>query len=335
MNVAFVHAVPDAETALAGRTRYLAELFAGRGHDVRVFCRRWWDGKYEEFERGGVSYRAVSDSERWFAPRLPGALGDVRPDVVHAAGSEPGAVLAARLAGARLVVEWCGEEAPRLLDRAFSAADRVCVPSEHVRTKVRERGADATVVPEGLPIEAVRAAEPSGSAALVWAGRLDEHAGLEGLLLALAEFGDREWRTLVIGEGPERERYERLTADLRVEHRVDFVGRLAVEERIARFKGAHAVVHTADRCPFAGDLLLALWCGCVGIVEYRRDSAAHELVAGHERGIGVTDEEGLVDAIEAAAGFPHESYDGRFERFSNGAVVERYREVYRELGMGE
>lgn len=332
MKIAFVNATPEAETALARRTRHLTERFAQHGHEVTVLCLRWWDGEYEEFERAGVSHRAVAGSRRWFALRVPGALAADHPDVVHAAGSDPRAVLAAGLAGAPLVVEWCGEGSPRLLDRAFSSADRVCVPSEHVRTAARERGADATVVPEGIPIDVVRTVEPSGSAALVWAGRLDEHAGLEGLLLAIAEFRNEEWRTLVIGEGPERERYERLAADLRIDHRVDFVGRLAVEERIARFEGAHAVVHTADRCPFARDLLLALACGCVGIVQYRSKSAAHELITGFERGIGVTDEEGIVDAIETAAGFAHERYDARFERFSDTAVVERYLETYRALG---
>ncbi|ADJ16128.1 glycosyltransferase family 4 protein [Halalkalicoccus jeotgali] len=337
MKTAFVHATPEAETALARRTRYLAGLLAECGHDVCVLCVRWWDrkdGEYDEYEREGVPYLSASDSTRWFVPRLPGALGRVDPAVVHAAGSVPRAVLAARLVNAPLVVEWCGETSPRLLERALSVADRVCVPSEHVRTGVRERGADATVVPEGLPIEAIRATSPSGSAALVWSGRLDEHAGLEGLLLAIAEFRHREWRTLVIGTGPDRERYERLARDLRIDNRVDFVGSVPVAERIARFKGAHAAVHTADRCPFARDLALAMACGCVGIVRYRRDSAAHELITGVERGIPATDDGDLVAAIEAAAEFPHERYHPGFERFSDAAVVERYREVYRDLGVG-
>lgn len=331
MDIAFVNAVPARETALAGRLRYFSGLFAARGHDVTTLCVRWWDDEHDECRRDGVTHRAVSNSRRWFGTRLPGVLTDLQPEVIHAAGSDPGAALAARLSGAPLVLEWCGEGSPRLLDRALGAADRVCVPSEYVRTKARERGADATVVPEGIPVEAIERAETAGSAALVWAGRLDEHAGLDGLLLALAEFRNREWRTLVIGEGPHRGRYERMARDLRIDHRVDFVGSLPREERIVRLRGAHVFVHTANRCPFATDLLYALACGCVGIVEYQPDSAAHELIAGYDRGFGVTDDEGIVEAIERAGDLPRKEFDERFERFSHGTVLESYRTAYRGL----
>ncbi|MEM4780262.1 MAG: glycosyltransferase [Halalkalicoccus sp.] len=332
MNVAFVHATPAAETALARRTRYWAGLLADRGHDATVLCTRWWDGEYDEFEREGVTYRAIAESPRWLVARLPGALSELGPDVVHAAASEPTAALAARLSGPPLVVEWCGREEPKRLDRALSGADRVVVPSEHVRTKVRERDVEATVLPWGIPIERIRETEPSGSAALVWSGRLDEHANLEGLLLALAEFRYREWRALVIGDGPRKDEYEGLARDLRVADRVDFVGERPMGDRIARLKGAHVFVHTADRCPFARKLLLALACGCVGIVEYQVDSAAHELIAGRTRGLGATDDEGIVAAIERAAELPQKEYDAGFEAFSHERVGDRYLDVLDELG---
>lgn len=331
MNIAFVHATPTVETALARRMRRTAGLLAARDHEVTICCTKWWD-EYGDFEHRGVSYRAVSDSKRWFATRLPGVLVDLHPDVVHVAGANPKAALAAQFSNTPLVLDWCGEEIPQLLDRALSTADRVLVPSEHVRTKVRERGADATVVPEGISIESVRENETAGSAALVWSGSLDEHANLGGLLLALAEFRDREWRTLIIGDGPERERYERLVGDLRISDRVDFLGRAPRKERIARMKGAHVFVHTADRCPFATELLYALACGCIGIVEYQPDSAAHELIAGYDRGIGVTSDEAIVEAIESASEYPHELYDVRFERFAHERIVEAYSSQYRKCG---
>ncbi len=335
MNVAFVHATPAAETALARRTRYWAGRLAERGHDVAVLCTRWWDGEYEEFEREGVTYRALSESRRWFVARLPGALAAVGPDIVHVAGSAPNAAFSARLSGVPLLVEWCGQAEPKRLDRALSSADRVVVPSELVRTKVRERGIEATVVPWAIPIDSVRETEPSGSAALVWSGRLDEHANLAGLLLALAEFRYREWRTLVIGDGPRASEYEAMARDLRVADRVDFLGERPIGGRIARLKGAHVFVHTADRCPFARELLLALSCGCVGIVEYQPESAAHELIAGYERGLGATDDEGVVEAIDRAADLSHEGYAPRFESYAHDAVFERYLGVLSELADGK
>lgn len=332
MYVAFVHAGPTVDSALARRTRRTAALLAATGHEATVLCVRWWDGDRRTFERDGVTYRAVADGRRWFAPKLPAALAGIDPDAIHAAGSDPGAVLAAWLADLPLVVDWCGEETPRWLDRAFDAAAAVVVPSEHVRTKVRERGADAEVFPGSIDVGAIRAAAPTGASDVVWSGRLDGTANLESLLLALAELRDRELTVTVIGDGPARGDYERGARDLRIDDRVEFVGALPRGKRIARFKGAHAFVHTADGCPFAAELLRALACGCVGIVEYQLDSAAHEPVAGYDRGFGVTSDEGIVDAIEAAGELPHVEYDDRFERFGRRAVLESYLDRYRTLG---
>jgi glycosyltransferase involved in cell wall biosynthesis len=335
VHVAFVHPDPNRETAVAERLRRVAGSLARHGHEATWFRVRPRDdgGSSATVEHEGVTYRSVSDSRGWFAATLPAALSRADPDVVHAAGSEPGSALAARLSGVPLVLEWYGETDSRWLDRAFGAADAVVVPSEHVRTTVRERGvdADATVIPGNVDPRAVRATDPVGAADVAWSGRLDDDANLGSLLLALAELRDRALTAAVIGDGPERARYERQARDLGLAGRVSFLGDLPRAERIARLKGAHAFVHTADRCPFAAELLAALACGCVGIVEYRRDSAAHELVAGYDRGFGVTNGEELVGAIADAEGFPREEYDPRFERFSRASVFDRYLATYREV----
>lgn len=332
MHVAFVHPDPNRETAVAERLRRVAESLADRGHEA-TWLRVRNERSAPTTEREGVTYRSVAGSRGWFAAKLPAALSRADPDVVHAAGSEPGAALAARLSGVPLVLEWCIETDSRLSDRAFGAADAVVVPSEHVRTTVRERvpDADATVVPESVDLRVIGATDPVGEADVAWSGRLDGDANLGSLLLALAELRDRAPAAAVIGDGPERARYERQAHDLGLAGRVSFHGDLPRAERIARLKRAHAFVHTADRCPFAAELLAALACGCVGIVEYRRDSAAHELVAGYDRGFGVTNGEELVDAIADAEGFPREEYDPRFERFSRASVFDRYLETYREV----
>jgi glycosyltransferase involved in cell wall biosynthesis len=331
MHVAFVVADPDREAAVADRLRRVAESLARRGHEATWLYVQDDERSAPTTEREGVTYRPVTGSRGWFAAKLPAALSRVDPDVVHAAGSEPRSALAARLSGVPLVLEWCGEADSRSGNRALGTADAVVVPSEHVRTKVRERGADATVIPGSVDLRTIRETDPVGNADVAWSGRLDGDANLGSLLLALAELRDREPTAAVIGDGSERARYERQVRDLELTGRVSFLGDLPRAERIARLKGARAFVHTADRCPFAAELLAALACGCVGIVEYRRDSAAHELVAGHDRGFGVTDGAELVDAIVSAGELPREEYDPRFERFSEASVFDRYLVTYREL----
>jgi len=52
--------------------------------------------------------------------------------------------------------------------------------------------------------------EPGEAIDVIYARRLDEGANLESLLLGLAELRGRDWQANVIGDGPERETYERL-----------------------------------------------------------------------------------------------------------------------------
>jgi glycosyltransferase involved in cell wall biosynthesis len=345
MRVAFVSMVtPQLRDTRAGRrTRRTAERLAARGHDVTVLCSQWWDGYLAEFEQNGVVYRGVTEGPApgSFASKVPFALRKVGPDVVQAANSPPGAVRAAKLAGrvlrAPLVVDWWCDRPEDDADgypKAARAADRVVTPSRTVQTDVREHGAaeDAVeVIPESVDFDLVRAAPVEERADVVYARDLDEDANVEEFLLALAELRGRSWRAAVVGDGPARAEAEAIAADLRIDDRVEFLGALPAEERVPVLKGAHVFAQTATREPFATDLLWALACGCVGIVEYQADSAAHELVEGAERGSLVTDPPELADEIEAAAGLEHLTVDETFADYDHDAVLERYLSCYRAV----
>jgi glycosyltransferase involved in cell wall biosynthesis len=326
------------------RTERVARGLAARGHDVTVYCTGWWDGYDEYRELDGVTYRAVtvSPADASFVARLPGLLAVDRPDVVHARPSPPAAVLAARtgarLVRAPLVVDWYGDDPPgRFRRRAARAGDRVVTPSQLVGTWVRELGANeerTSVVPEMLDLSLVRATDPAGGADIVAGRHLDADANLESLFLALAELRDRDWSVTVVGDGPARAAYEEQVADLRIDDRVEFVGTLDREERIARYRAAHVFVHTATWEPFATELLWAMACGCVGIVEYQEDSAAHELVERRERGFRATTPEEIEDAVVDAADLPEWTVDESFEAFDRDAILERWLECYRDAGAG-
>ncbi|MEF8843074.1 MAG: glycosyltransferase family 4 protein [Haloarculaceae archaeon] len=324
------------------RTERVARGLAARGHDVTVYCTGWWEGYDEYRETDRVTYRAVtvSPADASFVARVPGLLAVDRPDVVHARPAPPAAVIAAR-AGARLartalVVDWYGDDpSGRLSRRAARAGDRVVTPSRLVGTWVRELGAteeQTHVVPEMLDLSLVRSTEPDGDADIVAARHLDGSANLESLFLALAELRGREWTATVIGDGPARAAYEAQAADLRIDDRVAFVGALPREERLARYRAAHVFVHTATWEPFATELLWAMACGCVGVVEYQEDSAAHELVERRERGFRATTPEEIEDAIVDAGDLPEWTVDESFEAFDHDAVVERWLDCYREAG---
>jgi len=345
MRVAVVVEKTSHYRATAGvcRIERVARDLAARGHDVRVFCTQWWDGYETTREADGLTYHGVtvSPARASFVARLPALLARFRPDVIHAAAVPTSAVRAAglgsALARAPLVADWYGDEPlDSRLGPAVRAPDLVVTPSRLVQTWVREYGTPESrtqVIPEGIDVDLVRQTPPRGDADIVYARRLDADANLESLLLALAELRGHQWSTTVVGDGPERADYEAQAADLRIDDRVEFVGECDREERVARYRGAHAFVHTARRTCFATELLWALACGCVGIVEYQEESSAHELVEGRPRGFRATDPEEVEDAIVDAADLERRDLDESFAEFDHDAILEQFLACYRDAGV--
>lgn len=334
-------------TGTTRRTRWVAEAFAERGHEVFVCCAQWWEGDHEQFEQNDVTYRAVTADQpsesRKFAASLPLVLRKIDPDVIQAV-PVPSHVLAAKAASvvlrAPLIVDWY--EAPETGDKndpmwrlAASVPDLVLAPSDTVKTRIRELGAEEAavrVVPNGIDFDTIKSTEPRHAAQIVYSRRLDEDANLESLLLALAELRDRDWSAVVIGDGPERDNYERQVRDLRIEDRVSFAGEQSLENRLAAFKGAHVYAQTARREAFPTDLLRALACGCAGVVEYHVESSAHELVEQEERAFRTTSEQELTDALREAGDMEQLDVNENFAEYDKHEVLQQYLDAYDDAG---
>jgi glycosyltransferase involved in cell wall biosynthesis len=318
--------------------RVVDEL-AAAGHDVTVFCSQWWDGTGKWFEPESVTYRSVtvSPSPPSFCLRLPPMLAAHRPDIVHVIPDTPAVVLAAgvgaRIARAPLVVEWYGDHIPsgRWAGRALSRPDHFVTPSELVQTRLRESGTPTdrtSVIPEGIDMDRIRGIEPAHSIDVVYARRLDENANIQSLFLALAELRDKEWSATIIGDGPKREAYEQAARDLRIADRIEFVGACDRERRISLYRGAQVFVQTAFRESFARELLWALACGCIGIVEYQVDSSAHELVEHRDRAFRVTTPQEIADTIIDAADMEQRTIENSFSSFDHSEIVYEYETLY-------
>ncbi|MFA9517697.1 glycosyltransferase family 4 protein [Halopenitus sp. H-Gu1] len=345
MRVAFVSLFTPHHGATPARSRAhrIARQLSDRGHDIRWLCAQWWGGDHDIFEEDGISYRRVvaDPIPARFAARLPAALRRAGPDIVHAVNSPPGgagAAAATRLVHrAPVLVDWWSDHPA---DSTFAyrwiarRADGIVVPSEAARTRIQEYGAPSDVVetiPESIDFGLIESASVDDRFDVVYSRRLDRDSNVESFLLGLAEVRDREWRAAVIGEGPERHAAERTASDLRIDDRVSFLGATPIDERVSIFKGAHVAVQTATRETFASDLLWALACGCVGLVEYQADSSAHELAEARERGRLVTSPRELADAFLEAGSAPSRTVDERFERYDHRPILERYLERYRSL----
>ena len=332
------------------RTERLARGLARRGHDVTVLCTEWWYGPDAGAWRvdDDLRYRRIDIAPALGSSvaRLPAQLARMRPDVVHATPAPPALLLAARvgatLAQAPLVCDWYGDEGiddARLAGAARRVPTRLLTPTRYVRAALAALGVaegQMTVLPEFFDADLVETTDPAPDAPDIVAGRrLDADANLESLFLALAELRGESWTAAVVGDGPARAEFEQTAADLRIDHRVRFVGDLDRRERVALYRGAHTFVHTARRDPFPTELLWALACGCVGVVEYQPDSGAHELVEGRERGFRATSAEEVADGIVEARGYGHRTRDESMAQFSRESVLGELLALYRELGAGQ
>jgi len=320
----------------------VARRLAAAGHEVSVFCSQWWQGTGTRFTPEDITYRAVtvSPAETSFCTRLPPLLAKYRPDVIHAI-PDPSAVLVAANAGAKLaraplVAEWYGDHvaAGRWSDRAIRAPDRFVTPSELVQTRLWELGADearTTVIPESIDMDLVREVDPAEAVDVVYAHPLDESANVQSLFLGLAELRQKGWSATILGDGPEREAYEQEASDLRIDDRVTFAGACDRERRLAIYKGAQVFVQTAFRESFATELLWALACGCIGIVEYQADSSAHQLIEHRERDFRVTTPQEIADKIVESAGMDRHTIDESLAEYGHDAVVSEYESLYEQL----
>ncbi len=345
MRVAFASLETTRHRRTAGSRRFerVARLLAGCGHDVTLFCGQWWDDYTDEFVDDGLRYRGVTlgTARSSYLARLPLVLARYRPDIVHVRPSPPQQVLAAlsggTLARTPVVVEWFGDEnlaGGRLTELAAKRPTRVITPSELVRTEVRELGASAdqtTVIPESIDVSRIETVEPADGVDIVYAHPLDETANIDDLLLGLAELRERDWQATVVGDGPRREEFVEEAKRLRIDGRVTFAGDCDRDRRLSLYRGAHVFVQTAARERFATELLWALACGCVGIVEYQTDASAHELIESYPRSYRVTSPQQLADAIVDAGSFDRHSHEQTWTAFDHEQVLDQYLETYRTL----
>ena len=93
----------------------------------------------------------------------------------------------------------------------------------------------SVVPPQGAAVPAAPSHESHHGLTIGFVGRLVPHRGLDTLLGALAQHRHAAWRLFVAGDGPERERLERLASELRLAARVHWVGALPPEQLALRW----------------------------------------------------------------------------------------------------
>jgi len=178
------------------------------------------------------------------------------------------------------------------------------------------------LLPVGLPLARVRAAASAPDrrpVPMLYAGRLIPEKRVGLLLRAVARMKTTEPRALlrIVGEGSDEARLRRLAAELEIEDRVEWVGRLEGEESIWRALGAARVaVQPSQREGFGIFPLEALAAGLPVVCVESPENAAVELVTDGRTGrIVANDPECLAVALDELVGDP-----SLRERMSSAAV---------------
>jgi len=237
------------QPAHRGKLRALA----ARGLEVTVGVpQRWRDPALGEriettWERqaGLEVFPIPAKADRYGRRALRALLRDKRPDVVQieeepASAAARQVIKAARRLDIPVVLFTHQNVDPRLpllerwgrrriLRRLKGLVAGSEAGAELVRREVPTL--PVTVIPQlgaGVPHDALHA--PHEGLAIACVGRLVARKGLDNLLQALALNRGAAWHLTIVGDGPERERLERLASELRLAARIRWMGGLPAQQ---------------------------------------------------------------------------------------------------------
>lgn len=318
MKIAFVHdgLYPYLKGGAERRYYELATRLSSR-HEVHYITWRHW-GAERSARHGGFTVHGVGsprpfygdDGKRTigeaaeFAVRLLPALRERRYDVIDCSATPYlqlySCWLAARATRTPLVATWhefwgrhwdaylperpaVAQVARRIEAACRRLGDiRVAVsPFTEERLAEGRGGTTARVVGNGVSLDAIKHIASSGEASdIVFVGRLIEDKKVDLLLqacqLLLGEFPGL--RCTIVGEGPERERLERLAASLSLGANVCFAGRVEDDQTFGLMKAAKVFAQPSIREGFGITVIEAQASGCVPVVARGPHTAAPDLV---------------------------------------------------------
>jgi phosphatidylinositol alpha-mannosyltransferase len=177
-------------------------------------------------------------------------------------------------------------------------------------------------------------ARPNGAPTIFFCGRHEERKGLEVLLDAMVKLPS-DVRLQIASNGPDT---QRLRAKVAGDHRIEWLGRISDDEKIARLKGADIFCAPSLHGESFGVVLIEAMAAGTAIVASSLDGYLN--VATHEVDALLVDP-GSVDQLAAALSTALGDAElrarlvvagrARAEHFSMQALAARYAAIYREV----
>jgi len=323
MKIAYVTDVlyPHVKGGCEKRIWEVSRRLVGRGHEVHIYCMKYWEGD-DVVEREGVVLHGVCKPARLYTPSgrrtiweavyfslklLPPLLrGDY--DVVDC-NQFPFlplfvSKLCCMLKGKRLYSTWhevWGREywirylGPLgvfgwIIEKTTAKLpEKIITVSKNTREAVASLGVaeeKIALIPNGIDLERIEKIKPSTHTSdIIFAGRLIPDKNVDVLIKAVALL-DTPVKCLIVGDGPEKQNLKKLATKLGISNQINFKGFLEYDKLIAHMKSSKIFVLPSTREGFGLTIIEANASGIPVIAVKHKKSAAAELI---EKGVvGVT-----------------------------------------------
>jgi glycosyltransferase involved in cell wall biosynthesis len=321
MKIAYIYDVihPYVTGGVQVRIWEAARRLSTRGHDVTVFGMKHWEGDdiiYRENVRlWGVcpplplfvdGRRSVREAVSFAWHLLPPLMKE-KYDVIDIANFPYFPCFTAALhhlaKGSRLIITWhevwdeywleymgrkglFGKAVERL---TVHMPHRAIAVSDRTMKRLRALGRrDIQVIPSGVDLSVIREVQPAPiSADVIFVGRMIKEKNIPLLIEAmrLTKNRGRSLRCLLVGDGPERVRLQKMTTDMDLQSHVFFQS--AVEssrEVFALMKSSRVLVLPSVREGLALVMIEANACGIPVVAVRHPYSAASDLVIEGQNG---------------------------------------------------
>lgn len=289
---------------------------AQRGHDVHIYCMKWWKGKENHRVENGVHLHAIS-------PLYPLYSGDRRSikqgilfglaclklikenwDVIDVDHMPFFPVIFTKLVcllkGKKMIASWHevwgrkywldylgwkGIPAFLIEQISFFMPDKIISISEMTTRRLKyytNNKKTVITVPIGVDYERIRNVKPSHEKSdIIFAGRLLKNKNVDVLLqsVTLLKKLKTDIKCVIIGNGPEEENLHKLTEILHLQSNILFKQFVPTDEELfALMKSSKVFVLPSNREGFGLTTIEANACGIHVITAQHKDNAAQDLV---------------------------------------------------------
>jgi len=325
MKIAFIYdaAYPWVKGGAERRIYELSTRLIKRGHEVHWYSLGWWwedegevDIEFEGIKLHGVSRpkplynedrRSISEAI-FFSLHLLRPLMKAEFDVVDCQGFPFFSSFVSRfhqaLGRSRMVItlhevwgdywyEYLGRAGifGKMVERSMLAlTDRFITVSKKTETDLQaiKKTRNSWIVPNGIDLNQITSVEKKDvNVDLLFAGRLIKEKKVDLMIKALPKVVDAypDLKCLIVGDGPERARLEKLRDDLNLKKTVKFAGFMdGYRELIGTMKASKLLVLPSEREGFGMVVVEANACGVpVVVVDYPMN-AAKDLIKNGENG---------------------------------------------------